>query len=105
MFFDGFENFPDAKINPTLFWEYDYAAINYAEMREVIVQRVIERGWPDDWYAMLNVYGVDEVKRTIKNLPYLNDKDLNFVSKLFDIPLTNIKCYGKKQSASHYWNS
>jgi hypothetical protein len=54
---------------------------------------------------MLNLYGIDGVKNAIKELPYLNDKDMNFVSKEFNIPLTALKCYTNKQSAGAHWNS
>jgi hypothetical protein len=70
-----------------------------------VVQRVIERGWPKDWYFILNKYGIDEVKAAIKNLSYLNDKDMNFVSHQFNIPLTSMKCYEKKRPANPHWNS
>jgi hypothetical protein len=105
MFFEDYKNFPEAKINPTLLWEYDYANIDYKTMREVIVQRVIERGWPEDWYAMLNLYGVSGVKSAIKNLSYLNDIDRNFVSHQFNIPLTSMKCFTATRSVPLHWNS
>ena len=105
MYFDDYKKFPDAKLNPKLLWEYKLADFDYKAMRKVVVQRVIERGWPDDWYFILNLYGVAGVKSAIKELAYLNDKDMNFVSHQFDIPLTSLKCYEKKQSANQRWNS
>ncbi|MDP9082105.1 MAG: hypothetical protein M3O71_32215 [Bacteroidota bacterium] len=105
MYFDSFKDFPDARINPSLLWEYDISRIDYEGMRDIIVQRVVERGWPDDWYAMLNLYGVAGVKSAIKNIPYLNKKDMNFVSHQFKIPLSAMKCYKNKQSAQAHWNS
>jgi hypothetical protein len=105
MFFDGFENFPEATINASLLWEYDISRVDFKGMRDVIVQRVIERGWPNDWYAMLNLYGVKDVKEAIKNIPYLNQKDMNFVSKQFNIPLSAMKCYKKGQLAIAHWKS
>jgi len=88
---------PDAKINPTLLWEYNLADFDFQKTRNVVVQRVVERGWPNDWWAALNLYGEDGVKDAIKSLSYLNDKDMNFVSKAFDIPLSEMKCYEQKQ--------
>jgi hypothetical protein len=105
MFFKDYDKHPDAKINPRLLWEYNVDKVDFARMRNVIVQRVVERGWLQDWYAMLNRYGVEGVKDAIKELPYLNDKDINFVSKQFKIPLTALKCYTKKQSNQLHWNS
>lgn len=105
MFFDTYKNHPDAHINTSLFWEYDKSNFDFVSMRNIVVQRVIERGWPNDWYGMLNLYGIDGVKEAIKSLPYLNEKDMNFVSHQFNIPLSDLKCYEKKQSANPHWNS
>ena len=85
--------------------EYSLADFNYKAMRKVVVQRVIERGWPNDWYFMLNLYGTRGVKSAIKELPYLNDVDMNFVSHQFGIPFSSMKCYEKKQSAHQHWTS
>jgi len=54
-------------------------------MRNVVVQRVIERGRMDDYYAVLNRYGLKEVKETIKQIPYLNMRDISFVCSVFDL--------------------
>jgi len=105
MYFDNFKKFPNATLNPKLLWEYNLNDFDYNNMRDVVVQRVIERGWPNDWYFILNLYGVDGVKMAIKNLPYLNDKDMNFVSHQFGIPLTSMKCYEKKQLVNQHWHS
>jgi hypothetical protein len=105
MFFDTYKNFPDVHINTSLLWEYDKSHFDYMSMRDIVVQRVIERGWPNDWYAMLNLYGIEGVTEAIKSLPYLNKKDMNFVSHQFNIPLSDLKCYEKKQSANPHWNS
>jgi hypothetical protein len=54
---------------------------------------------------MLNLYGVDGVKSAIKEITYLNEKDLNFVSHQFAIPQTSMKCCEKKQLAKQHWGS
>ena len=105
MYFKNYSEHPDAKINPSLLWEYNFDKVDFMTMRNIVVQRVVERGWPQDWFAMLNLYGVNAVKEAIKELSYLNEKDMNFVSQVFDIPLTDLKCYTKKQSAQPHWNS
>ncbi len=105
MYFDDYKNFPDATLNPKLLWEYRLSEFNYQDMRNVVVQRVIERGWPGDWYFILNRYGIDGVKEAIINIAYMNDKDMNFVGRQFDIPLTSMKCYEKKRLLNQHWNS
>ncbi len=105
MYFDNYKLYPDAKINPALLWEYDLEQFDFQKMKSIVIQRVVERGYPNDWYAAINMFGEDEIKETIKNLPYLNDKDMTFVSVLFEIPLTELKCYIKKQLVQTHWNS
>ncbi len=105
MFFDAYINHTDAVISPRLLWEYDVTGFDYQEMRNVVVQRVVERGRPSDWYAALNLYGIDGMKEAIKALPYLNERDMNFVSVLFHISFNELRCYIQKQSHQAYWNS
>ena len=105
MYFDKYKEHKDAKINPSLLWEYDMSRFDFQQMRNVVVQRVVERGWPDDWYAALNLYGEDGMIAAIKEIPYLNDKDMYFASSIFEIPLAEMKCYERKQLPQQHWNS
>jgi len=105
MFFSDYKQHPITNINPTLLWEYDLANFDYQDMRNVVVQRVIERGWFNDYYAILNLYGEKGVIQAIKEPPYLNDMDMNFVSIIFDIPMNQLRCYEKKQLPGRHWNS
>ena len=93
------------KVDPTLLWEYDLDNFNYQEMRNIVVQRVIERGRREDFYTIFNLYGEDGVIEAIKQISYLNDKNMNFVSVMFQIPLNDLKCYKKKLSNPGHWNS
>jgi hypothetical protein len=105
MYFDDYRKHAQAILNTRLLWEYNLTDFDYEDMRDLVVQRVIQRGWPNDWYFILNRYGIDGVKAAIKNIAYLNDKDMNFVSHQFNIPLNAMKCYTKKQSVNQHWNS
>lgn len=105
MYFDDYKQHTDATLNPRLLWEFNLEEFDFLAMRNVVVQRVIERGWPNDWYFILNNYGIEGVKTVIRNITYLNDKDMHFVSHQFNVPLNSMKCYEKKQSAGQRWNS
>lgn len=105
IYLNKYKEHPDAKVDTSLLWEYDLSMFDYQQMRNVVVQRVIERGWPDDWYAILNMYNENGVRTAIREIPYLNDKDMNFVSKVFKIPLSEMKCYEKKQLRQGHWKS
>ena len=52
MFFSDYKDHSDAKLNPKLLWEYNLSNFDYQDMRNVVVQRVIERGHFNDFYAL-----------------------------------------------------
>ncbi|MDD4515982.1 hypothetical protein [Massilibacteroides sp.] len=105
MFFTNYPLHKDARIRPSLLWEYDPDDFDWQAMRQVVVQRVIERGRMDDFYAALNLYGIDGFKEAIKNIPDMNRKDIAFVCTIFDINKEELKCYSKKQSPTVHWRS
>ena len=105
MFFSNYQQHKDARIRKSLFWEYEFEKINLQEMRYLVVQRVIERGRMDDYYAMLNLYGIESVIEAIKNIPYMNSKDQAFVCSVFQINKTDLKCFSRKQLTNPHWNS
>jgi hypothetical protein len=105
MFFEKYKLYPDAKIRKSLLWEYETDKIDWHQMRNVIVQRVIERGRMNDFYAILNIYELEGVIETIKEIPFLNKKDLVFVCTVFEIKKEELKCYTRKQLKDQHWNS
>ncbi len=105
MFFDDYLSHRDARVRKSLLWEYDTDRFDWMAMRTLVVQRVIERGRKDDFYAILNCYGLDGVKEAIKKISYMNRKDLSFVCSVFGLKKEELKCYIKKQSAEQHWDS
>ena len=105
MFFEKYHLHKDAKIRNSLLWEYEIEKINWQQMRNVIVQRVIERGRMNDFYAILNMYELEGLKEAIRQIPFLNNKDLAFICSVFDIKKEELKCYTKKQLKNQHWNS
>lgn len=95
MYFSDHKQHPLATIRPTLLWEYDLSGFDYQDMRTIVVQRVIERGWPDDFFAILNLYGEQGVREAIRNIPTINMVDMNFVHVVFDLPPTELRSYGR----------
>lgn len=97
MLFSDFKNHSSTKISASLLWEYDKTNFDYEDMKALVVQRVIERWRMDDFYAMLNLYGLDDVKSTLRKIKCLNDKDINFVSVVFEIPFIELRNYREQQ--------
>lgn len=93
--FDDYQQHTDCRISKHLLWEYDIDRdFDWWSTRKVVVARVIERGWLNDWYAMLNLYGgMVGVAEIIKEIPVLSPRDINFVSLIFNLQPTELKCY------------
>ncbi len=45
------------KVRHSLLWEYDLEGFDWLYMRALVVERVIERGWDEDYYALFALYG------------------------------------------------
>ena len=86
--FQDYITYPKQTISPTILWEYDTKAPSWdwSEMAERVVQRVIQFGDKNDYYAMLQMYGgFDGVSKIVKKLPELSQKDLNWACFIFNI--------------------
>lgn len=101
MFFEDWEDntiFPNAEIPKYLLWEYKLDNFDWHKMRHQVVQRVIELGRPEDFYAAIRLYGgLDNFIEIIKELPYLSDKDITLVSAMFHIKKQHLKSYRNKR--------
>lgn len=86
-------------ISSSLLWEYNLSDFDWEQMKTLVVQRVIERGWEKDWYAAIHKYGgLAAFIDIVKQVPYLSDRDMNYVSVLFNIDKKELRCYKLKQS-------
>jgi hypothetical protein len=105
MFFDNYKKHSDAQIRASLLWEYNLTHFDWNAMQHIVLQRVIERGRITDFYAVLNLYGLNAFKEGVKNIPNLNEKDIAFVCTVFGIKKQELKCYTHKQLRQTHWNS
>ncbi|MCL2878256.1 MAG: hypothetical protein FWF13_05700 [Acidobacteria bacterium] len=83
------------QISPHLLWDIDKSKIDFDKMKKFIVQRVIERGDVDDFYAMFQLYGGPEgVREIVKKLPAFYDpRDEALARILFDLKKKDLECY------------
>ena len=94
MFGDWEEKSKNAELSKSLLWEYDLENFDWYDMRTVVVQRVIERGWFSDFYAAIKLYGgLDSFKNIIKEIPILSPKNIAFVCSAFELRKEDLKCY------------
>ena len=94
------------QINKALLWDYDLSSLDFAAMRRVIVQRVIERGREEDFLAIFNLYGgIEGVRQIIRDeVLWLEPKDMSFASKTFGLKKEDLKCYIRAQSRAKLLN-
>lgn len=105
MFFDNYQLHQNLRVRPSLLWEYEMDGFDWIAMRNIVLQRVIERGRINDFYAVLNLYGLAGFIDGVKNIPYMNAKDMAFVCSVFGLKKGELKCYTQKQLHQQHWNS
>lgn len=88
--------------SPHLFWDVNPAKLDLKNNKRFIIERVIQRGSLKDLNQLLLYYGKNEIKENIKQLPWLNEKDMAFVHVFFNIPFNEMKCFIKRQSGLNY---
>lgn len=91
-------------LSKALFWDVDPQTIDSQKHAAYIIERVITLGTMEDFIIIKKYYGKSKIKRIVKNLRYLNDKDLNFCSIYFNLPITEFRCYITKQLNQTLWS-
>jgi len=87
--------------SPHLFWDVKPGTVDLVKHQRLIVERVIQRGSRKDLDLLQQCYNRDAIKSIIRQIAWLNEKDMVFVHVYFDIPFLEMKCYTKRQSARY----
>lgn len=98
-------NGKDLHLRDILFWDVDKGKLDPEGSRMLIIERVITRGNLQEFTELVNFYSRKELADAVVRIGYLDNRTLNFVSKYFNIPKKEFKCYIKKQSVRIHWNS
>lgn len=71
---------------------------DWQKSKTIVVQRVVELGAPEDFYAAFDLYGgIDGFREIIKTIPNLSDIDINFVCIIFKLKREELRCCTKRQ--------
>lgn len=104
--FDDYKKYGACSVSPSLLWEYDLSDFDWWKSRKIVVQRILERGWLEDYYAGFNLYGgIEGFREIIKEIPFLSPRDMNFACIVFDLKKEDLKCYTRKLSRGRFLNS
>lgn len=92
------------QLNKVYFWDTDFNNLDEHHSKRLIIERIMNFGNLHEIKLVKEFYGVDEIKRTLCNLNYIDPKTLNFLSLLFHIPKSKFKCYIRKQLTKQPWS-
>ena len=104
-----FDDYPKyagkCEVSPALLWEYDLSTFDWWKSRNIVVQRVIERGWLTDFYAALNMYGgIEGFREIIKEVPHLSPRDISFVCVVFNLKKEELRCHTRMLARERFLN-
>ena len=84
-------------LNKRIFWDVDFASINYNKDDRFVIERVFDRGDVDDIRQVRRYYGDKIIKEEIKKAKWIDPETLQFLSAIYNIPLKQFRCYTEKQ--------
>jgi hypothetical protein len=91
------------QFSTNLFWDIDEETLDVEKNARFIVERVLTSGRLADWRKLVELYGLDGIKKEVVNIRYLDAITLNFCSNFFDLPKTQFRCYNQPQSIQQLW--
>jgi hypothetical protein len=69
-----------------LFWDTAVENIDLKKNQRYVIERVLTRGFLQDFYILLQLYTTKELKEAIIKSKELDAKTINFCSNYFNIP-------------------
>jgi hypothetical protein len=97
-------NIEISNLSEHLFWDLNPKMLDMQENKSIIIERVFTRGNLTDLQIIIQLYGLETIKKEIVKAGFLDKKTLSFASKFLNIPKTEFKCYSKIQSKKVHWN-
>ena len=92
------------QLRPALFWDTDVSKIDLQKHKASVIERIMMRGRLEEFQAAMRYYGAETVKNVLLNARYLDKTTLSFCSTIFEIPVTEFRCYKLAQSNPAHWD-
>lgn len=80
-------DFPFSKY---LFWDAAIDKIDIQKNRKYVIERVLTRGFLEDFYILTQIYNRDEIVEALKKCRELDPKTVNFCSLYFNVPKSDL---------------
>ena len=91
------------ELRPALFWDVNIEEVDLVKHRSSVIERITNRGRLDEFRAMVKFYGRETVKNVVINVRYLDKRTLSYWSLIFDVPITEFRCYKLAQLNPEHW--
>lgn len=69
-------------IRPGLLWEYDLETFQWDRSYKIVIERVVQRGWINEWKEVYKFYGPEKILETVEWSRQLDGRDKDF-ARLF----------------------
>jgi len=99
IFDDWVEKSKGLNVPVSLLWDVDLENVDWhGGIRKLLVERVLERGEKEDFYAVIRLYGgLENFREIIKEVHYLSDRNTVFACTVFDLKKEELRCYKRMQ--------
>jgi hypothetical protein len=86
-----------------LFWDVDVDLLDEQKHQTYIVQQVLNFGTIDEFKLLLDYYGFDNVRESVKVAGYFDPKTFSFITGFFNIEKEEMQCYTQKRLNQPHW--
>jgi hypothetical protein len=84
-------------LSRVIFWDVDYAQIDFAKSKRFVISRVVQYGTAADWTKIKDYYGLEVIKDEMTKERNLDARSLSFLSCILELPKEKFRCYINKQ--------
>jgi len=81
------------KVRKELFWDVDPDLFDEITNRRLIIERIFSYGTVDELVCLVSFYGVETIRKEIRQAGSLDKKTLEFASTFLNIPKQRFRCY------------
>jgi hypothetical protein len=89
-------------LKQSYFWDIDLTPGKNVSKR-LVIERIFNFGTLAEMTFVIRYYGREDVEKTLINLNFIDPKTLNFVSKYFNRPKKEFRCYTKRRLMIQHW--
>ena len=91
------------QLRQSLFWDTDVNTVDLDKHKGSVITRILMRGRIEEVRQMFAYYGKPVVQEVVLNTRYLDKYTLSLCCAIFQIPMTEFRCYKLAQSNPIPW--